>query len=154
RLRTYLRSSSSRIARSTESFEMYDMIYRFDPAKPEAHQVPSTAEQAHQILVKGNRDFAEMTDVRRGGSASVVIPFDPRAFGWGGGEGRALSESPVAAVLGCSDVRVPAEMVLSKGCNELFVVRVAGNVLGSECLGSLHYAVSHFSTLRLVVVLA
>jgi carbonic anhydrase len=46
-------------------------------------------------------------------------------------------------------------MVFSKGCNELFVVRVAGNVLGQECLGSLRYAVSHFpTTLKLVVVLA
>jgi carbonic anhydrase len=45
-------------------------------------------------------------------------------------------------------------MVFSKGCNELFVVRVAGNVLGQECLGSLRYAVSHFPELRLIVVLA
>ena len=45
-------------------------------------------------------------------------------------------------------------MVFGKGCNELFVVRVAGNVLGQGCLGSLRYAVSHFpSTLKLVVVL-
>jgi carbonic anhydrase len=45
--------------------------------------------------------------------------------------------------------------VFSRGCNELFVVRVAGNVLGPECLGSLRYAVSHFpTTLKLVVVLS
>jgi carbonic anhydrase len=58
-------------------------------------------------------------------------------------------------VLGCADARVPPEIVFSKSSNELFVVRVAGNVLGQECLGSLRYAVSHFSeTLKLVVVLA
>jgi carbonic anhydrase len=46
-------------------------------------------------------------------------------------------------------------MVFTKGCNELFVVRVAGNVLGEECLGSLRYAVMHFpETLKLIVVLA
>jgi carbonic anhydrase len=45
-------------------------------------------------------------------------------------------------------------MVFSRRCNELFVVRVAGNVLGQECLGSLRYAVSHFpTTLKLVLVL-
>jgi len=45
-------------------------------------------------------------------------------------------------------------MVFSQGCNELFVVRAAGNVLGQECLGSVRYAVSHFpSTLKLLVVL-
>ena len=64
------------------------------------------------------------------------------------------TQVPFAAVLGCADARVPTEMVFSKGCNELFVVRVAGNVLGQECLGSLRYAVSHFPTLKLVVVLA
>lgn len=62
---------------------------------------------------------------------------------------------PFAAILGCADARVPTEMIFAKGCNELFVVRVAGNVLGRECLGSLRYAVAHFpKTLKLLVVLA
>jgi carbonic anhydrase len=96
-----------------------------------------------------------MTDVRRTGRETRVIPFDPRAFGWCVGEGNSPTQAPFAAVLGCADARVPTEMVFSKGCNELFVVRVAGNVLGSECLGSLRYAASHFpSSLKLLVVLA
>ena len=74
----------------------------------------------------------------------MIIAFDPRAFGWGVGNGGAPVQAPFAAVLGCADARVPTEMVFSKGCNELFVVRVAGNVLGQECVGSLRYAVSHF----------
>ena len=106
------------------------------------------------MLVRGNREFAEMTDPGRTDCQTRIIPFDPHAFGWGATGTDAPAQTPFAAVLGCADARVPTEMVFSKGCNELFVVRVAGNVLGSECLGSLRYAVSHFpDTLKLLVVL-
>src|SRR4029077_18438536 len=108
-----------------------------------------------QLLVQGNRDFAQMTDTHNSGKKARVIHFDPQAFGWGVGNGGAPLQAPFAAVLGCADARVPTEMVFSKGCNELFVVRVAGNVLGQECVGSLRYAVSHFpATLKLAVVLS
>jgi carbonic anhydrase len=134
---------------------MFELIYRFDPANPEVRQYPRTGEEARRILVQGNRDFAESTDARRTDKQTRVIPFDPRAFGWGLAEGDSPAQAPYAAILGCADARVPTEMVFGKGCNELFVVRVAGNVLGEECLGSLHYAVHHFpETLKLIVVLA
>jgi len=134
---------------------MFDLIYRFDPANTESFRMPQTWEEACQLLVQGNRDFAEMTDARRTGRETRVIPFDPRALGWGVDSKSAPAQVPFAAVLGCADARVPTEMVFSKGCNELFVVRVAGNVLGRECLGSLRYAVGHFpATLKLLVVLA
>ncbi|PYT40473.1 MAG: hypothetical protein DMG45_16745 [Acidobacteria bacterium] len=133
---------------------MFELVYRFDPTKVTPHHMPRTSEEACRLLVQGNRDFAEMTDTRHPGKKTCVIPFDPRAFGWGAGNGGVPTQVPFAAVLGCADARVPTEMVFSKGCNELFVVRVAGNVLGQECLGSLRYAVSHFPTLKLVVVLA
>ena len=58
------------------------------------------------------------------------------------------------AVLGCSDARVPIELIFKEGPNDLFVVRVAGNGLGSEVLGSLKYAVEHLGgSLRIIVVL-
>jgi carbonic anhydrase len=134
---------------------MFDLIYRFDPANSETRPMPRSAEEARQLLVQGNRDFAEMTDASTSDKRSRVIPFDPRAFGWGVANADAPAQAPFAAVLGCADARVPTEMVFTKGCNELFVVRVAGNVLGEECLGSLRYAVMHFpETLKLIVVLA
>jgi carbonic anhydrase len=134
---------------------MFDLVYRFDPNDSDARKLPVNSEEARLLLVQGNRDFAEMTDIRRTGKETRVIPFDPRAFGWGVAAGESPAQAPFAAVLGCADARVPTEMVFSKGCNELFVVRVAGNVLGAECLGSLRYAAHHFpSTLRLLVVLA
>ena len=133
---------------------MFELIKRFDPARPTSYPMPQTSEEACQLLVQGNRDFAEMTDSHNRGKKRHVIHFNPQAFGWGVGNGDAPTQAPFAAVLGCADARVPTETVFSKGCNELFVVRVAGNVLGQECLGSLRYAVSHFpSTLKLVVVL-
>ncbi len=134
---------------------MFELIYRFDPNDVEARPMPRTAEEARQLLIQGNRDFAEMTDATRTDTRKRVIPFDPRAFGWGVANADAPAQAPFAAVLGCADARVPTEMVFTKGCNELFVVRVAGNVLGEECLGSLRYAVMHFpETLKLIVVLA
>ncbi len=134
----------------------FDLVYRFDPAKAASYRTPQTSEEARQRLVQGNRNFAEMTDTSRTAKTRQVIPFDPRAaFGGNVQTGSAPVQAPFAAVLGCSDARVPIEMVFGRGCNELFVVRVAGNVLGQECLGSLKYAVSHFhSTLKLVVVLS
>jgi carbonic anhydrase len=134
---------------------MFDLIYRFDPGNPDAGRLPMTSEEARFMLVRGNRDFAEMTDINRTSKDTRIIPFDPKAFGWGVPVGEAPAQAPFAAVLGCADARVPTEMVFSKGCNELFVVRVAGNVLGAECLGSLRYAAHHFpSTLKLMIVLA
>ena len=136
---------------------MFDLIYRFDPEQPATDAMPQTSQEACRILVEGNRDFAENTDTRRTGSHQTVhvVPFDPRALEWGSAGEVAPAQSPFAAVLGCSDARVPTELVFGKGYNELFVVRVAGNVLGQECLGSLRYAVTHFPrTLKLLVVLA
>ena len=134
---------------------MFDLIYRFDPSDSSSYKAPGTAEEARRLLVQGNRDFAEMTDPGKTERRTKIIPFDPRAFGWGVTAGEGPVQTPFAAVLGCADARVPTEMVFSKGCNELFVVRVAGNVLGAECLGSLRYAVAHFpASLKLLVVLA
>ena len=71
-------------------------------------------------------------------------------------DGQAIPQQrPFAAVIGCSDARVPIELVFNEGPNDLFVIRVAGNGLGGDVLGSLKYAVEHLSgSLRLVVILA
>jgi carbonic anhydrase len=134
---------------------MFDLIYRFDPTNTESQRTPQSWKEACDLLVRGNRDFAEMTDGRSTERKTRVIPFDPRGLGWGSDTDGAPAQVPFAAVLGCADARVPTEMIFAKGCNELFVVRVAGNVLGQECLGSMRYAVAHFpKTLKLLVVLA
>ena len=64
----------------------------------------------------------------------------------------ATSQDPFAVILGCSDSRVPAEMVFDQGLGDLFVIRVAGNIVAPSQIGSVEFAVEYFST-RLVVVL-
>jgi carbonic anhydrase len=64
----------------------------------------------------------------------------------------ANSQEPFAIILGCSDSRVPAEIVFDQGLGELFVIRVAGNVVAPSQVGSVEFAAARFGT-RLVVVL-
>ena len=61
-------------------------------------------------------------------------------------------QEPSAIVLGCSDSRVPAEIVFDQGLGDLFVIRVAGNIVASSQVGSVEFAAARFGT-RLVVVL-
>jgi len=97
---------------------------------------------AHEALARlreGNRRF--VADVGR----------RPRVSG-----GRrielTLDQNPLAIVLGCSDARVPAEIVFDQGLGDLFVIRVAGNIVAPSQVGSVEFAASRFGT-RLVVVL-
>jgi carbonic anhydrase len=77
------------------------------------------------------------------------------------GQGRAYTgfradlaggQTPFAVIVGCSDSRVPAEIVFDVGLGDLFVVRVAGNIVAPSQVGSVEFAVSQFGT-RLVVVM-
>lgn len=64
----------------------------------------------------------------------------------------ATEQTPFAIVLGCSDSRVPAELVFDQGVGDLFVIRVAGNIVSPSQVGSIEFAADQFGT-RLVVVL-
>lgn len=64
----------------------------------------------------------------------------------------AMGQEPFAIILGCSDSRVPAEIVFDQGLGDLFVIRVAGNIVASSQVGSVEFAAARFGT-RLVVVL-
>jgi carbonic anhydrase len=64
----------------------------------------------------------------------------------------AKNQEPFAIILGCSDSRVPAEIVFDQGLGDLFVIRVAGNIVAPSQVGSVEFAASRFGT-RLVVVL-
>ena len=64
----------------------------------------------------------------------------------------AVGQQPFAVVLGCSDSRVPTEVVFDQGLGELFVIRVAGNIVQPSQIGSVEFAAQKFGT-RLVVVL-
>jgi carbonic anhydrase len=110
---------------------------------------PATAREARKRLDRGNKRFVR-AGVRSGRHEIAV---GPEAFGLPRVPGRDLVQEPFAAVLGCADARVPVELVFGQATNNLFVVRVAGNVPSTECVGSLHFAVRNMPSVRLVAVL-
>jgi carbonic anhydrase len=98
-----------------------------------------SAREALDRLREGNRRFV----AERGGDVST--------------DGRrrrelVVGQAPFAIILGCSDSRVPAEIVFDQGLGDLFVIRVAGNVVAPSQVGSVEFAAERFGT-RLVVVL-
>lgn len=97
-----------------------------------------TAIEALQRLQQGNRRFV---DGLNDPGAAVRAP-----------TALVAEQEPIAVVLGCSDARVPAEIVFDQGLGDLFVIRVAGNIAASSQIGSVEFAASHFGT-PLVVVL-
>lgn len=137
-----------------------DIIYRFDPYAPLEYKAPKTNRAALKQLSRGNARFAAIVEnlqARAAGEVSgkaTIIPFNPISLGVPLLSGLEPVHSPFAMVLGCSDARVPVEQILDCSANDLFVVRVAGNVFGSECLGSIDYAASNLrSSIRSAVVL-
>lgn len=133
-----------------------DIIYRYEARDTSARPLPLDSIAALLRLNSGNRDFAALLDHIKDetGVIQQIIPVDPGDLGLMSGNAGLPKQRPFAAVLGCSDARVPIELIFNEGPNDLFVVRVAGNGLGIEVLGSLRYAVDHLgSTLKLVVVL-
>ncbi len=64
----------------------------------------------------------------------------------------ARAQRPYATIVGCSDSRVPPELIFDAGLGELFIIRVAGNVISPEVIGSLQYAALHLHTALFVVL--
>ena len=132
-----------------------EIVYRYGGGRGSGRPRPGDPDAARRRLDDGSRAFAEMLANVGGEGAPVrrVVDVDPRDLGLDS-EGAAPAQRPYAAVLGCADARVPVELVFNEGPNDLFVVRVAGNALGGDALGSLRYAVDHLGeSLKLVVVL-
>jgi carbonic anhydrase len=139
--------------RRRRSSRTIEVVFRFRSDRTGQRRLPRTPKAALERLLRGNRAFAALLDPR-GPRIPRLIPLDPGAVGYGAERGIAPVQQPFAAVLGCSDARAPVEMIFQQRSNDLFVVRVAGNGVGSSSLGSLRYAAQHFTrSLRLVVVL-
>lgn len=98
-----------------------------------------TAQEALERLKSGNRNFVQ------GQMTSKLLNHLERAR-------LADSQNPFAIILGCSDSRVPAEMVFDQGLGDLFVIRVAGNVVAPSQVGSVEFAAERYDC-PLVVVL-
>ena len=99
-----------------------------------------SAPDALALLRDGNRRF--VADVR----SHDTLPSRARRIELAAGQ------EPFAVILGCSDSRVPVEIVFDQGLGDLFVIRVAGNIVAPSQIGSVEFAAEQFGT-RLVVVL-
>ncbi len=98
-----------------------------------------SADEALRRLIDGNERF------RRGETRFPALQKEILAQ-------LAQGQRPYATILGCSDSRVPPEIIFDAGLGELFVVRVAGNVLSPEVSGSLQYAGAHLNTPLFVIL--
>ena len=98
-----------------------------------------TAQQALARLVEGNERFV------RGKARFPTVKKEVLA-------GLAKAQQPYATIVGCSDSRVPPELVFDAGFGELFIVRVAGNVISPEVIGTLQYAAVHLHTPLFVIL--
>jgi carbonic anhydrase len=96
------------------------------------------AREALTRLIEGNRRY--MQNVR---SVDSMLSHSRRDL---------QTQRPIAIVLGCSDSRAPAEVVFDQGLGDLFVIRVAGNIVAPSQIGSVEFAAERFGT-RLVVVM-
>jgi carbonic anhydrase len=105
------------------------------------HAAPAalTAQAALEKLVEGNRRFVAGAPKHVDQSAAHRHELT-------------AGQHPFATVLGCSDSRVPVELLFDQGFGDLFVIRVAGNVVGMDDLGSIEYAVHHLHTPLIVVM--
>jgi carbonic anhydrase len=99
-----------------------------------------SAHDALDRLRQGNRRFVSEMQ-----GSGALVGHDRRREVAGGQE-------PFAIILGCADSRVPAEIVFDQGLGDLFVIRVAGNIVAPSLIGSVEFAADRFGT-RLVVVL-
>jgi len=99
-----------------------------------------TASEALQRLREGNQRF--VSGVR---SVEAMLTHSRR-------DQFTAGQAPFAIILGCSDSRVPAEIVFDQGLGDLFVIRVAGNIVAPSQIGSVEFAAEQFKT-RLVVVM-
>ena len=95
-------------------------------------------ELALKRLADGNRRFREGTTTNPGRTWSPTLA--------------TTAQRPFAIILGCSDSRMPVEIVFDQGFGDLFVVRVAGNIVAPSLVGSIEFAAAEFGT-RLVVVM-
>ena len=98
------------------------------------------AREALERLLEGNRRFVDET------RTSEALASAKRRNALTAGQ------APFAVILGCSDSRVPVEIIFDQGLGDLFVIRVAGNIVAPSQVGSVEFAAERFQT-RLVVVL-
>jgi len=103
-------------------------------------EVIKSAEEAQKLLVDGNKRYTSGQLLKQDLGAAKREQLATKG------------QKPFAVVVTCSDSRVPAELLFDQGMGDIFVVRVAGNVMDQVALGSVEYGVEHLKTPLLVVM--
>src|SRR5437764_7824812 len=100
---------------------------------------PQTPQEALECLMEGNQRFVQRRPLHGTVSEAVFVRLRE-------------SQRPFAVILGCSDSRVPPELVFDQNFGDLFVIRLAGNLIAPGVGGSIQYAYEHLGTALLVVL--
>jgi len=133
--------------------KIVDIIYRYEARDTSASLRPSHTDAALRRLEDGNKTFAALFESTADQNVvQCIVPVDSRELGLSSNAGEGPKQHPFAVILGCSDARVPIELIFNEGPNDLFVIRVAGNIVASSKVGSVEFAAERFGT-PLVVVL-
>lgn len=107
------------------------VVMTFTMCKSQSASVPSTPQESLAELIAGNERYVNDKSIHPRGDMARVAETAPH-------------QAPFAAVVGCSDSRVPVELLFDQGIGDIFVIRTAGNNVNSEMvMGSVDYAVEH-----------
>ena len=116
------------------------VVMTFTMCKTQSTTAPSTPEEALAELIAGNERYVNEKSIHPHGDIDRV-------------EKTAPHQAPFAAVVGCSDSRVPVELLFDQGIGDIFVIRTAGNNVNSEMVtGSVDYAIEHLGVKLLLVL--
>lgn len=129
---------------------MFELVFQHDASQQER---PSDAEQARSRLSEGNAQFSSQWLAAGVDTNRHIVACNLEGL-LEGEVGTTPQQQPFSAVLSCSDARASTELIFHQTLNDMFVVRLAGNVITNESVGSLNYAVQHLGgSVKLMVVL-
>ena len=119
---------------------LFLVVMTLTMCKNQPAATPSTPEEAMAELIAGNERYVNEKSIHPHGNMDRVGETAPH-------------QAPFAAVVGCSDSRVPVELLFDQGVGDIFVIRTAGNNVNSEMvMGSVDYAIEHLGVKLLVVL--
>ena len=129
---------------------MLELVFQHDSSLQER---PADAKRARSRLIEGNARFSRQWLEAEKETQRHVVRCNLEGMSEAQ-PGVIPKQQPYAAVLSCSDARVPTELLFHQTLNDMFVVRLAGNVITNESIGSLNYAAQHLGGgVKLMVVL-
>ena len=116
------------------------MLMTFTMCKNQSNTEPTNPQEALAELIAGNERYVSETSIHPRSGMERVAETAPH-------------QAPFAAVVGCSDSRVPVELLFDQGIGDIFVIRTAGNNVNSEMvMGSVDYAIEHLGVKVLLVL--